>query len=256
MAPEKDIDHRGSELLRFIAVEGCDGFGKSTLARGLAQKIQDAGYLVELTAEPGGTVLADELRRLFARCPPEESWSVESELMLVSAARSQHLKGLIIPALRQKKWVICDRFSYSTRVYQGWVGGCSAETVEQVIAFTTYGCNPTLTLLLDADPEVIQSRDNTRQSSSTAEHSPEAEQQSIARFDEKPLEFHRKVRQGFLHYAQQNPQHFRILDASLSPEELLQCALDHLCAHWDPAFENINAAAQSHSNTLRSRSTS
>ena len=217
-----------SKALRFITVEGFDVVGKSTLAQGLAREIQSMGHAVELTAEPGGTAFADELRQLFARSSPEESWSVESELMLVSAARSQHLKGLIIPALRRGRWVICDRFSHSTRVYQGWVGGCSAEVVEQVISLTTYGYEPALTFLLDGDPEVIRGR---LSSSSKSQSSPAHLRGAITRFDEQPLEFHRKVREGFLHYAQQEPKRFCVLNACSSPEKLLQCALDRLRDH-------------------------
>ena len=204
------------ELCRFITLEGCDGFGKSTLARNLAERLQHLGAAVELTAEPGGTPLADKIRQLFALGSEKESWSVEGELMLVSAARSQHLKNRIIPALKQGKWVICDRFTDSTRVYQGWVGGCDEEHIERTIKLTTYGYTPGLTFLLDGDPTIIHPKRFTPSKKRS---------QPISRFDLQNLDFHQHIRQGFLHYARKYPRRFHILAATSSPENLLGSAL-------------------------------
>ena len=222
---------------RLITVEGCDRFGKSTLARALARRLINTAHHVELTAEPGGTPLADGARQLFSLHSPHESWCPESELFLVSAARTQHLLHRIIPALKAGSWVICDRFTDSTRVYQGFVGGCDEELVEQVIALSTGGLTPGLTLLLDADPtELVESRKPNSSPQATHYHDRRREvmkktperSQAIIRFDQQPLSFHQKIRAGYLYYLPQFASRMTRLDATLSTEALEQYAWNKL----------------------------
>ncbi|MCY4380000.1 MAG: dTMP kinase [Proteobacteria bacterium] len=205
---------------RFFVLEGCDGSGKSTLAKLMGEKLQELGYSVLITQEPGGTPLALKMRDLFATpssVTSHEQLTAESELLLVSAARSQHIRYKIIPGLNDGKIVICDRFSDSTRVYQGLVGGNAKNHVESLIHMTSYGLTSPVTLILDGNPEIFLSRLNQRKS---------GKGHTIARFDQKALDFHQKIRQGFLQLARQDNLRYYVLPAdTLGPDELLPQAL-------------------------------
>lgn len=144
---------------KFITIEGSEGTGKTCLVQALRDFMQTRGLPVVCSREPGGTPLADRIRTLFRnQDPATETLTVEAELMLVSAGRAQHVQQLLSPALQAGKVVLCDRFADSTRVYQGGIGGLPAETIEQVIALTTFGIVPDLTIVLESRYEVVKQR--------------------------------------------------------------------------------------------------
>ena len=171
-----------------------------------------------VTREPGGTPTALKIRQLFNAPPLEDPLTMESEVLLVSASRSQHVKNKIIPALDDGKWVLCDRFADSSRIYQGVVGGVNQEFLEKVIAETTYGVEPDLTLLLDCPVEVSQGRLQKRGKCEAAED-------GATRYDEASLELHQGIRQGFLSLAKKHPKRFKVVDASGSPEQVVEQAI-------------------------------
>lgn len=135
---------------RFISFEGIDGSGKSTQARLLAERLRNAGREVVLTREPGGSPGAEEIRALVLQGDPDR-WSAETEILLFTAARRDHLERTIRPALAAGKVVICDRFADSTRMYQGLSRGDLRDTVDRLHALMI-GLEPDLTILIDMDP--------------------------------------------------------------------------------------------------------
>ena len=175
----------------FISFEGIDGSGKSTQARLLADHLRAHGYDVVLTREPGGSAGAEEIRSLVLEGDPDR-WSAETELLLFTAARRDHLEKTIRPALKAGKIVICDRFADSTRVYQGTTRG---ELLDRVNALHTamIGVEPDITVLVDIDPTVGLSRAKARQ---TAEE----------RFEDFGVEMQIKMRSAFLTLAEQAPR--------------------------------------------------
>jgi dTMP kinase len=145
----------------FLTFEGIDGSGKSTQAKRLASALQSAGHDVVLTREPGGSPGAEEIRRLVLEGDPDR-WSAETEILLFTAARRDHLERTILPALGAGKVVICDRFADSTRMYQGLSRGDLRPVVDQLHSLMI-GRDQYLTLLIDMDPEIGLSRAKGRQ---------------------------------------------------------------------------------------------
>lgn len=144
---------------RFITVEGIEGVGKSTNIAFIAEQVRGAGFEVELTREPGGTPLAEEIREIMLR-EREEQVAELAELLLVFAARAQHVRGKIEPNLAAGRWVISDRFIDATYAYQG--GGRNIDTthIDALAKMVIDGCNPDLTLFLDAPVEIALGRIN------------------------------------------------------------------------------------------------
>ena len=182
---------------RFISFEGIDGSGKSTQARRLAEGLGAAGRDVVLTREPGGSPGAEEIRALLLTGAPER-WSAETEILLFTAARRDHLERRIAPALAAGRTVICDRFADSTRVYQGATRGDLRGLVDQLHALTI-GREPDLTLLIDIDPE-------------TGWHRAKARADAEARFEDFGAEMQARLRAGFLALAQAAPERIRVID--------------------------------------------
>lgn len=203
----------------FITIEGGEGVGKSTFIEGLKDFFSGLGKETLVTREPGGTAIADRIRSVFTDPPEEEDFTVEAELMLVSAARAQHMHHKILPALGEGKVVISDRFADSTRVYQGFLGKADDVFMESVIEKTVFKRHPDMTFLLDCDVEVSIKRVRDR-----AEQNGEA----LSRYDKANLEVHQKLRDGFLHYAAKFPNRFIVVDASKTPEEVLNSAISAL----------------------------
>lgn len=145
----------------FISFEGIDGSGKSTQARMLAEALRNEGHEVVLTREPGGSPGAEEIRRLVLEGDPDR-WSAETEILLFTAARRDHLERVIEPSLAAGKVVICDRFADSTRMYQGLSRGDLRAVVDQLHTLMI-GREPDLTVLIDIDPSVGLSRAKGRQ---------------------------------------------------------------------------------------------
>lgn len=183
----------------FITFEGCEGCGKSTQTRRLAAELQRQGYAVTRTYEPGGTPLGEQLRRYLKKVH-EAVISPEAEMLLFAAARSQLTRDIILPALEQNQIVICDRYSDSTVAYQGFGRGLPLDTITEVNRIATSGLRPDLVFLLDMDPSrALQRKKATRD-----------------RFEHEVLEFHLRVRKGYLQIAHEDPSRWVVLDASRS----------------------------------------
>ncbi|MCG7629156.1 dTMP kinase [Epibacterium sp. MM17-32] len=190
-------DSQGRGL--FLTFEGIDGSGKSTQCRLLAEHLRGLGREVVLTREPGGSPGAEEIRRLVLEGDPDR-WSAETEILLFTAARRDHLERTIRPALAAGKVVICDRFADSTRMYQGLSRGDLRATVDSLHALMI-GREPDLTLLIDMDPATGLARAKGRQG---------AEE----RFEDFGLDLQKKMRAGFLSLAEEFADRFRIVDGA------------------------------------------
>lgn len=184
---------------RFITFEGIDGSGKSTQARALAEALRAEGRDVVLTREPGGSPGAEEIRRLVLEGDPER-WSAETEILLFTAARRDHLERTIEPALKAGKVVVCDRFADSTRMYQGLSRGDLRAQVDALHRLMI-GREPDLTVLIDMDPEVGLSRAKAR-------HGTEE------RFEDFGPGLQRRMRAGFLALAEEFAARFRVIDGA------------------------------------------
>ena len=185
----------------FLTFEGIDGSGKSTQCKLLADALRAEGREVVLTREPGGSPGAEEIRRLVLEGDPDR-WSAQTELLLFTAGRRDHLERTILPALAAGKVVICDRFADSTRMYQGLSRGNLRAAVDQLHALMI-GREPDLTLLIDMDPETGLSRAKGRQGSEE-------------RFEDFGLELQQKMRAGFLALADEFADRFRVIDGARS----------------------------------------
>jgi dTMP kinase len=183
----------------FLTFEGIDGSGKSSQCKRLAEALRRAGYDVVLTREPGGSEGAEDIRRLVLEGDPAK-WSAETEILLFTAARRDHMERTILPALAAGKVVICDRFVDSTRMYQGMSRGDLRATVDQLHNLMI-GREPDLTLLIDMDPATGLSRAKGRQGTEE-------------RFEDFGLGLQEKMRAGFLSLAAEFPDRFRIVDGA------------------------------------------
>ena len=192
----------------FVTFEGLDGSGKTTHLRGVAGRLAALGVSYRLTHEPGGTPLGEALRRVFL----DHRWGAMDgrvELLLVFASRRQHLCEVIEPALARGEHVLCDRFTDSTRAYQGAGRGVERLLVDQVDRVATGGRTPDRTLLFDLPAEEARERGaGRRQATDEAD-----------RLDSEELAFYRRVREGFLGLARAEPARFRVIDSSGPREE-------------------------------------
>lgn len=184
---------------RFITFEGIDGSGKSTQIQNLAETLRSNGYEVVITREPGGSPGAEDIRKLVLEGDPDK-WSAETEILLFTAARRDHLERTILPALASGKVVLCDRFADSTRMYQGLSRGDLRGVVDQLHSLMI-GREPDLTILIDMDPAIGLARAKSRQ---TAEE----------RFEDFGQALQEQMRKGFLSLAEEFPQRFRIVDGT------------------------------------------
>lgn len=187
---------------RFISFEGIDGSGKSTQARRLAETLRLRGETVVLTREPGGSEGAEQIRRLVLEGKTDR-WSAETEVLLFTAARRDHLEKTIRPALARGETVITDRFADSTRIFQGITRGDLTETVDRLHQLMI-GVEPDLTILVDLDPAEGLRRATARAGTEM-------------RFEDMGLAFQEKARAGFLRLAQQHNR-FRVIDGARSPD--------------------------------------
>ena len=182
----------------FIIFEGGEGCGKSTQSRVLWRRLRQQNVPVTLTHEPGGTVLSNKIRNMLKR-KGESPISSEAELLLFAASRAQLVTEVIQPALREGKIVICDRFSYSTLVYQGYGRGLNLSTIEMVNSLAAQNLQPDVVILLDLPPEQGLARKRNLKD----------------RFELEELSFHRQVRQGYLKLAAADPDRWLVIDATL-----------------------------------------
>ena len=191
----------------FITFEGVEGAGKTTQAERLATAL---GPDVVLTREPGGTPIAERIRDIFLT---SDGITTMTELLLLAAARAQHVDELIRPALEAHKIVICDRFTDATFAYQGYRGGIDLALIHQLNRVATGGLTPDITFILDLPPEIglqRQQRDETHRD----------------RLEREPLERHRKVREGYLSAAKADPDRVKVIDAAQSPDTVHKAILN------------------------------
>ncbi|NNC36255.1 MAG: dTMP kinase [Hyphomonadaceae bacterium] len=191
---------------KFITFEGGEGAGKTTQAERIVEALGEAGIEAILTREPGGTFGAEAIRDLVL-AGTHERWSGMTELLLMYAARLDHVEKLIKPSLERGVWVICDRFSDSSMAYQGHARGLGADRVAAVHAAVMDGFAPDMTILFDIDPILSQKRVQTRG-------------EDLSRFDTEELEFHKKLRTAFLQIADENADRFHTVDAASSRDAI------------------------------------
>lgn len=196
----------------FITLEGPEGAGKSTNREYLAERLRERGLDVVLTREPGGTPLAERIRELLL-APSDEAMAADTELLLVFAARAQHLAEVIRPALARGAVVLCDRFTDATYAYQGGGRGLSQERIATLETFVQGALRPDLTLVFDLPVEVGLARAAARG--------------RLDRFEQEGKAFFEAVRQAYLQRAGREPQRYRLLDAA-QPLEAVQRAIDAL----------------------------
>lgn len=185
----------------FITLEGPEGAGKSTQARLLADALRSAGYEVVVTAEPGGDPVAQEIRTILLHS--KSAIVPEAELLLYLASRAQHVRHVVLPALESGAIVVSDRYADSSFAYQGYARGIDLDTLRKLNDFATGGLTPDLTILLDIPVEDGLER-----------------QQDRNRFEAESVEFHQKVRAGFLELAEREPERWAVIDARGSVGEV------------------------------------
>ncbi|WGL17020.1 dTMP kinase [Microbulbifer bruguierae] len=198
-----------SELSRgkFITLEGGEGVGKSTNLRFVTQWLENRGIEFIQTREPGGTPLAEQLRTLLLQ-KRDERVDPTAELLMVFAARAQHLSQQILPALAAGKWVVCDRFTDATYAYQGGGRGLDRTLIAQLENIVQKDLRPDRVLLLDLDPVIGLER-----AAATGE---------ADRFESEQLDFFRKVRRAYRARAESDPDRYAVIDASVALPEVQQ----------------------------------
>jgi dTMP kinase len=184
-----------------------DGSGKTTQARLLVERLESQGKRVFATAEPGGTAIGAEIRRILLDAR-NHNLRPTAELLLYFASRAQNVEECIRPALDEGRIVVCDRFTDSTLAYQGYARGLGAETVRALDRIVCRGLAPDLTVLIDIDLETALSRAQARN---------RASDKAETRMDDQSVEFHREVRKAYLRIASEEPARFRVIDGRGGP---------------------------------------
>lgn len=185
----------------FVTFEGGEGSGKSTQVQALSRRLTDQGIATTVTREPGGTILGNQIREWLGQTQND----VATQLLLFAASRAVLVRHIIRPALEEGQVVICDRFSDSTLVYQGYAGGLDLNLVRAVNDLATEGLKPELTILLDTPPGVGLGR----RQATLWEH-----------FEQQELVFHEKVRQGYLELAKAEPGRWLVIDGTLPQKQI------------------------------------
>lgn len=186
---------------KFISIEGTEGAGKSTALKFIRQYLIKAGIEVVWTREPGGTPLAEEIRETLLHPKSDEMMVSETELLLMFAARAQHIKTVILPALAAGKWVVSDRFIDASYAYQQGGRGVDEKYIAMLDQWIVDGCYPDATLLLDVTPEIGFERASKRGTDQD-------------RIEQEKMEFFIRVRDAYLARAKQDPARIKIIDAS------------------------------------------
>lgn len=197
----------------FITLEGPEGSGKTTAVEAAVKALEEKGYQIVRTREPGGTPIAEQIRNVILD-KANTNMDPRTEALLYAASRRQHLVEKVWPALKEGKIVICDRYLDSSLAYQGGARGLGVENILNVNLFATENTWPDLTLLFDITPE-----EGLKRISANANR-------EVNRLDLEKLEFHHKVRDTFLELAKRYPDRFVIIDASKSREEVAKATLD------------------------------
>ena len=196
----------------FLVFEGLDGSGKSTLIQAVATELKRRNQSYGQTREPGGTPLAEEIRKLLLRTDAEAPVA-PTELLLYAGSRAQHVAKVIKPALESGSWVLCDRFAASMVAFQCFARGLPRNEIDWLNKFAMQGTKPNLTILLDLTVEESSRRQGG------------AGRDARDRMERESRDFHEKVRQGYLAQAKEDPANWLVLDASQSPEALRQRVL-------------------------------
>jgi dTMP kinase len=199
----------------FVTFEGVEGSGKTTVAKSIAENLRQKGLTVVVTAEPGDTSVGSQIRQLLATVSERTAWT---EAFLFLADRAEHVAKVIKPALERGEIVLCDRFTDSTIAYQGFGLGLPLEWLTQLNSIATNGLVPDLTLLLDIDPEMGLKR---------------SQRETV--FERRSLDFHQRVRWGYLWMAKQEPHRVKVIDASQPLESVLTQAMrlvEEALARW------------------------
>ncbi len=210
-------------MSNFITFEGGEGAGKSTQIQKLKKYLISKNIDVFLSREPGGTSGAEEIRDLVVQGNIDR-WDSITEVLLINAARHDHVEKKIKPALNKKKWVLCDRFADSTTVYQGYISNLKIDQLKNIYDFTCGETWPDLTFIFDIDPIEGLKRAYNR------EHDTQEN-----RIENMGLEFHKKIRKGFLKLAKNNPDRCIVIDASQSPE----IVFSEIKSHIDERYFNV-----------------
>ncbi|HLH89304.1 MAG TPA: dTMP kinase [Xanthobacteraceae bacterium] len=208
---------------RFITLEGGEGSGKSTQAERLAARLRALAISVVVTREPGGSAGADIMRHVLLSGAAKPLGPV-AETLLFAAARDDHVRATIAPALAQGRWVVCDRFIDSTRVYQGTLGEVDPRLIRALERLTIASTMPELTFVLDLPPEIGLARAARRRAGARAD-----------RFETEAIEFHTRLRQAYRDIAAAEPQRCVLIDADRSADAVADDIWSVVNARLDPA---------------------
>ncbi len=192
----------------FITIEGPEGSGKSTLTKGIIEFLKNKGYEVVYSREPGGTGVGESIRDILLTSSKE--MDPMTEVFLFLAARRENVSKNILPALRDGKVVVCDRYTDSTSAYQGYGRGLNIKLLGRLNKIATSGIKPDITLFVDIDPETGFQRISRK---------------NLDRIEKENLDFHRRVREGYLKIAKIASKRVKVLDGTLNPEKLLEVAI-------------------------------
>lgn len=206
----------------FISFEGMDGCGKTTQMRRLAERLRQNGHTVIETAEPGGTIIGQAIRRILLD-PAHQELSPTAELLLYFASRAQNVDQQILPALERGDIVLCDRFTDSTLVYQGAGRGLGSDVVLTLEKIACRGLSPDITIYLDIDLETSLARAQARNRTGTANES---------RLDDEAVDFHRRVREEYRQLAARETRRFRVIDARGSMDTVEQAVWAAVESHF------------------------
>ena len=190
---------------QFITIEGIEGAGKTSCISCVERLLTRNNIEYITTREPGGTNLAEKIRHILLEVKDEPPVDL-CELLLIFAARAQHIQNVILPALNEGNWVVCDRFTDATFAYQGGGRGLKTELISDLELITQKDLRPNITFLLDVEPELGLSRAKKRG--------------ELDRFEKEELEFFKRVREAYLDAAVRNSERFFVLDASESEEQV------------------------------------
>lgn len=198
-------------MLSFITFEGIEGSGKTTQIELLAQQLRLRGYQVLQTREPGGCRIADQIRGILLH-PDNAAMVSRAELLLYAAARAQHVEEIVQPALSAGEIVLCDRFTDATLAYQGDGRGLDRNLITQLNQLAAGNCRPNLTLLFDLPVAVGLGRARQREV--------DLQDSSEGRFERETLEFHKRIKAGYLALAAAEPERFLVINADQTPEQI------------------------------------
>src|SRR6185436_14314756 len=208
---------------KFITFEGGEGAGKSTQAGELAKRLETVGLPVVVSREPGGSAGAEAIRHVLLS-GAAKPLGPHAEAILFAAARSDHLRQTIKPALERGQWVISDRFADSTRIYQGVLGNVDARLIARLEKITVGELGPDLTIILDVPPEQGLARVTARRGNAP-----------IDRFEAEAFDFHKKLREAYLELAEREPQRCVVINAGADPATVAEFVWSAVSTRLNPA---------------------